>query len=330
MESVNFNEFRAPGPPPRVSVLLPSRDHARFVPKAILSLLEQDFTDFELIVSDDASTDDSAAVIDEFARRDGRIQFTRQAVRLGLVGNFNWCLSQARGEYIKFLLSDDKLVRKDALGRLVQMLDQDSRVVLASSSAWIMNERSESQFVRDYLRRDLVEDGQSACRRCLLSGVNQIGEPSMTIFRRRCVGSGFNPAYRHWVDVEFALRVLEQGRFAYCAEPLAAFRFHDGQQTRRDHEEHLHLIEFYQLLLDFADRPWLGRNTARQRLFEELYQGRKGSNLPSAARDALNAALDCLGRKGYEAFKVRRKLLRPLQNLHRFLARRLWPRFDAL
>lgn len=329
MESVNFNEFRASGPPPKVSVLLPNRNYARFVPEALLSLLEQDFTDFELIVSDDASTDDSATVIGEFARRDGRIRFARQPARLGLVGNFNWCLSQARGEYIKFILADDKLARKDALRRLVSMLDQDSRVVLASSSAWIINEHSELQFVRDYLCRDLVEDGPGTCRRCLTSGVNQIGEPSLTIFRRRCAGSGFNPAYRHWVDVEFDLRVLEQGRFAYCAEPLAAFRFHDGQQTRRDHEEHLHRTEFYRLLLDFADRPWLGRKAARQRLFEELYQGRKGSDLPPVPLAGLNAALECLGRVGYEAFKFRRKLRRSFQKVCHSLAKRLWPRCDA-
>jgi glycosyltransferase involved in cell wall biosynthesis len=323
MESMSFTEHRVPGPPPKVSVLLPNRNYARFIPEALLSLLDQDFTDFELIISDDASTDDSAAVIGEFARRDGRIRFTRQPTRLGLVENFNWCLSQARGEYIKFLLADDKLASKDALGRLVTTLDQHPRIVLASCSAWIMNERSELEFVRDYLRQDLVEDGQTTCRRCLLSGINQIGEPSLTIFRRRCVGNGFNPAYRHWVDVEFSFRVLEQGWFAYRAEPLAAFRFHAGQQTRLDHKEHLHLTEFYRLLLDFADRPWLGRKAARQRLFEELYQGRKGSDLPSVPRAGLNAALECLGRAGYEAFKARRNVRASLERLHHSLAKRL-------
>lgn len=327
MESVNFTGPRNPGATPRVSVLLPNLNYARFVPEALLSLLDQDFTDFEVIVSDEASTDDSAAVIGGFARRDSRIRLTRQPARLGLVENFNWCLSQARGDYVKFLLADDKLARKDALGRLVNMLDGDPRVVLASSSAWIMNEHSELQFVRDYLRRDLIEDGLSTCRRCLLSGVNQIGEPSLTIFRRRCVDGGFNSAYRHWVDVEFAVRVLEQGCFAYCAEPLTAFRFHAGQQTRRDHKEYLHLTEFYQLLVDFADRSWLGRKAARQRLFEELDQVRSG-NLPPAPRDALNAALDCLGREGFETFKVRRRLRRSFQKLQHSLAKRLGPRLD--
>src|SRR5262249_5874768 len=153
-----------------------------------------------------------------------------------------------------------------ALGRLVSMLDNDPQVVLASSAAQIINERSEFQYVRDYFHHDLIEDGPGICRRCLLSGSNLVGEPTLTLFRRRCVASGFNPAYRHWVDAELAFRVLEQGRFAYCKEALFAFRIHGGQQTCLDRQESLHLTEFYKLLLDFADRPWLGREVAREKL----------------------------------------------------------------
>jgi glycosyltransferase involved in cell wall biosynthesis len=319
---------RAPAPeqPHRVSVLLPTRNHAQFLPEAISSILEQDFTDYEIIASDDASTDESAAIVDEFAQRDSRIHLTRQPQPLGLAGNLNWCLSKARGEYVKFLLTDDKLARPDALRRLVGMLDRASDVVLASSSAVLIDACSKAQYVRDYLRRDRLEDGPAACRRCLLSGVNQIGEPSLYLFRRRCAGSGFNPAYRLWVDVEFAIRVLEQGRFAYCSEPLAAFRLHDRQETRNLMKEHLLPIEYYRLLLDFADRPWLGRKAARLRLFEELHQLQKHPNPPDPQRKALDQALDCLGRGGYAAFKFQRKLLRPIENLYRSSAKRLWDR----
>jgi len=325
MATGNFSEAPISPGTPKISVLLPSYNNARFLPEAITSVLGQDFTAFEMVISDDASTDNSAEIIKRFAQHDTRLHMTVQPRNLGLVSNFNWCLSQARGEYIKFIAGDDKLARSDALGRLAALLDENPRVTLASSAARIINERSEVEFVRDYLRRDRLEEGTIACRRCLMSGVNQIGEPSLVLFRRRFAGSGFNPTYRHWVDVEFALRVLEQGWFAYLAEPLVSFRFHEGQQTRRDQAENLHLTEFYRLLLDCADRPWLGHKAARERLFEELYQSRRRPEFDVEARRSLNRALDHLGRHGYAGFMFRRKLLRPLQNLRGSMTKRIRP-----
>jgi glycosyltransferase involved in cell wall biosynthesis len=305
-------------------VLIPTYNHARFLAEALKSVREQDFTHWELIISDDASTDNSEAVLREFALTDARVRFTLQPTNLGLVGNFNWCLSQARGDYIKFLLADDKFARPDALRRLVAMLDGSQETVLASSAAQIINEKTEPQGVRDYFGQTFSEDGRATCRRCLVQGSNQVGEPSLVLFRRQCAVGGFNPAYRHWVDAELAFRILEQGRFAYCAEPLTAFRVHASQQTRRDQEQQLHLTEFYRLLLEFADRPWFSRAAARARLFEELYQNRKRANLPVATREALAQALDSLGgQQGYMTFLLRRRLHRPFQNLRRSLAKRL-------
>ena len=84
---------------PSISILLPTYNYARFLPEAIESVLAQDWTDYELLISDDRSTDGSAAIIAAYAARDPRIRFQLQPVNLGMVANWNWCLSQARGEY---------------------------------------------------------------------------------------------------------------------------------------------------------------------------------------------------------------------------------------
>lgn len=319
----NLSQSTDPGPRPKVSVLLPSRNHARFLSEAIGSVLGQDFRDFELIVSDNASNDGSGNIINDFALRDSRIRFVLHESDLGMVANFNWCLAQARGDYVKFLLADDKLAQPDALSRLVSILDSDPGITLASSAAQIINEHSQFQYVRDYIGRDLVEDGQTTCRRCLLRGRNEIGEPSLFLFRRSCAGEGFNTSYRLWVDLEFACRVLEQGRFAYTVKPLTEFRVHEGQQTLHLLREDLLSTEYYKLLVDFADRPWLGRQAARERLFDHLYQTRKGPALTTSPTAALDAALDRVGRQGYAAYKLRRKLFRPFAKLRRSLLKRL-------
>ncbi|MBN9520381.1 glycosyltransferase family 2 protein [bacterium] len=92
---------------PTLSVLLPNYNHADFLPKCLDEILGQSFTDFELIVVDDASTDDSVRVIEEYARRDDRIRFYRNPQNLGVVATLNRCLGLARGEFAHGAASDD-------------------------------------------------------------------------------------------------------------------------------------------------------------------------------------------------------------------------------
>src|SRR4029078_349231 len=100
---------------PLVSILIPTYDYGRYLPEAIESVLEQDYPNFEVLISDDASRDDSAKVIARYAAKDPRIRAHIQPANLGMVENWNWCLREARGEYIKFLFGDDKLASREAL-----------------------------------------------------------------------------------------------------------------------------------------------------------------------------------------------------------------------
>jgi len=103
---------------PRVSVLIPSYNCARYLPEAIESVLEQKFRDFELLIRDDGSTDGSHAVIEKYAALDRRVDFHYNPVNLGAVRNWNCCLAQARGEYIQLLCCDDALATTEALGKM--------------------------------------------------------------------------------------------------------------------------------------------------------------------------------------------------------------------
>ena len=74
-------------PRPKISVLIPTYNYARFLPAAVESVLAQDFREFELLISDDASTDGSAEVIRSYAERDSRIRFRLHTANLGMVKN---------------------------------------------------------------------------------------------------------------------------------------------------------------------------------------------------------------------------------------------------
>jgi len=117
---------------PRLSVGLPVYNGERYLGEAIDSLLAQSFDDFELIISDNASTDGTADICRRYARQDSRVRYIRQPQNIGLCPNHNFVAEQARGEFFKWASSDD-LYGRDLLLRCVEALDEHPEVVLAHS-----------------------------------------------------------------------------------------------------------------------------------------------------------------------------------------------------
>jgi glycosyltransferase involved in cell wall biosynthesis len=92
---------------PKVSIGMPVYNGAPFLREAISSLLEQDYTDFELIIADNASTDRTDAIVLDFAKRDPRIRYVRHSSNIGAAANFRYVFNQARGEFFKWAAADD-------------------------------------------------------------------------------------------------------------------------------------------------------------------------------------------------------------------------------
>lgn len=93
---------------PTVSIGMPVYNGAKYIREALDSLLAQTFTDFELVISDNASTDDTQAICEKYARRDPRIRYVRQLENLGALPNFQFVLNEARSEYFMWAAYDDK------------------------------------------------------------------------------------------------------------------------------------------------------------------------------------------------------------------------------
>ena len=119
--------------PPRLSVGLPVYNGEKYLAEAIDSLLGQTFEDFELIISDNASTDRTADICRRYAERDFRVRYIRQPKNIGLSPNHNFVVDEARGEFFKWAASDD-LYGRELLRRCVDALDKNPDVVLAH--AW--------------------------------------------------------------------------------------------------------------------------------------------------------------------------------------------------
>jgi glycosyltransferase involved in cell wall biosynthesis len=117
---------------PRLSIGLPVYNGERHIGEALEALLGQTYEDFELIVSDNASTDGTSEICLRYARQDRRIRYIRQERNIGLVPNHIFVLEQARGELFKSAAHDD-LYARDLLARCVQALDDDPDALAAHS-----------------------------------------------------------------------------------------------------------------------------------------------------------------------------------------------------
>jgi glycosyltransferase involved in cell wall biosynthesis len=93
---------------PQVSIGMPVYNGESFIREALDSLLAQTFTDFELIISDNASTDGTEAICREYAAKDDRIRYVRQAENRGGLANFQFVLDEAVGEYFMWAAADDR------------------------------------------------------------------------------------------------------------------------------------------------------------------------------------------------------------------------------
>lgn len=244
--------------PPKVSVCIDSFNYGRFLPEAIDSVLAQTFGDFEIVIADDCSTDDSFAIAQRYAAQDSRIRAVQNAPNLGMVRNRNAGLTLARGEYVKTLHADDFLTKPTALAEMVAVLEKHPAVVLVASARQIVDESARplevwSSFEK--MQRPIA--GVGVINRCLFEQRNLIGGPSAVMFRRSLGGRGFDEDFFVMADLEMWFHLLEQGCFYYLEEPLCAFRQHGRQQTEKDRSSLTPALENRELLRRYLHKRYI-------------------------------------------------------------------------
>lgn len=225
---------------PAVSVVIPSFNHARYLDEAIESVLVQSFGDLELIVVDDASTDDSWARIE--ARSDPRVRSVRHPSNRGAHATLNEGLAMARGTYVAILNSDDRFdpQRLERMTAAMNAADagfaiSDIAFIDASGAACPDDPRA-----LDYRRlRDWCRDKPA-------STWFVAGNPAITtsnfLFRRALMpraGEFLPLRYTH--DWAWALAAALHTRLCWVQEPLLAYRVHPTNTlSEGDHWRHIH------------------------------------------------------------------------------------------
>jgi len=132
---------------PRISICVPVYNGEAFLSQALDSILAQTYRDYELLISDNASTDSTAEICRHYAARDPRIQYSRNAVNIGANPNFNRLIQLARAPYFKLANADD-LCAPELLARCVTVLDRHPEVVLCYARTRLID--ATGRVLRDY------------------------------------------------------------------------------------------------------------------------------------------------------------------------------------
>ena len=307
---------------PEISVLMPTYNYASYLPEAIASVLAQDFRDFELLILDDCSSDNTAGVVKPFCDRDARVRFAVNSSNLGMVNNWKRCLEQARGAYIKFLFGDDKLSDPRALRKMAALLRDHPSAALAASARTILDENSNVTGIWRPLP-DGCHEGRKIIAACLCENANLVGEPSAVLFRKKDAQRGFDPKFRQIVDIEMWFHLLEQGDLAYTREPLCAFRQHARQQSAVNDSSGLAWKEHLQFFSSYATRPGFPRKVRFSALFAlRRSRRRHPGSFDAELFDTEQRLTSQLGEGWYWFYWMRYKLTHPFYNLKRSMEKR--------
>lgn len=303
----------------KVSVLVPAYNGEQYLAECLESILSQDFGDFELLVSDDKSTDGAPDVIDRYARQDSRICWWRNAENLGAAGNFRLCLQKARGDFVKFMCGDDKLLTPSAIGKMSALLSDKNSVSLVSSSSLVIDSESKVVATRGFLGHDAVIEGHKVIVSCFERNENIIGEPSGAMFRRSQAGHWFHGRCRQLIDLEQWFALLEHGDWGYLAEPLFAFRQHPQQASNVNRQQGVGHLDPLQLALDYWKKPWMSNAATQRMLFVQSRFLRQ--KFGAEAREIVFEMKRKIQPAAYGYYWLERKALRPFKDVKKLAAK---------
>lgn len=237
---------------PLVSVCMPLYNGEAFLKEAFDSLERQTYSNIEVIISDDASKDATWQCCEEYKHR------SRYTVRLfkhqpqGIGANWNYCVQQAQGAYIKFLFQDDTL-EPTCVARMMAVIQSDEKLGMVACKRHILvqqhsGDKRTEQWLTHFSNLQVeLEQQHNYPMRLTVSDMkepyfflpprnNKIGEPSAVLFRKNIIESIglFHTQLKQALDYEYWYRILTQFDIMILNEALVSFRLHAQQATQQN------------------------------------------------------------------------------------------------
>lgn len=231
---------------PKVSVLIPTYNCASYLDEAIQSVLSQTYSNYELVILDNASKDGTAELVQKYVG-DERVRYYKNDHTISLVDNWNKCLEYVRGEYVKYLCADDKF-HPQMLEKFVAAMDEYPTVSLVAAYKRYFGSEN-----RDIIMpfKGLVP-GQEIINYTL--GLHDfLGDPTVVMFRSANLKlGGFTNKILWLTDWEMWIRHLNVGDAYIIPEVLTYIRKHEGQATKsvimRNFIDHFDEYTFFKMI----------------------------------------------------------------------------------
>jgi glycosyltransferase involved in cell wall biosynthesis len=215
--------------PPVVSVLMPVYNGDRYLVEAVESVLSQTFVDFELLISDNASTDRTLSILENYTVRDARVRLIRRQSP-SLVQSLNALIDLSQGEFLARIDADDIALPSRLLSQVAFLRDHPEIVCVGTS--YIMIDAMGRRLKTDHRRAEDREIQEEA-----LCGITPLAHPTV-MMRRAAVTSvgGYDVRWNYAEDLDLWLRLGEIGALANMAAVTLMYRVHEKSRTLEDVE----------------------------------------------------------------------------------------------
>jgi len=210
---------------PKISIITITYNREKFLQQAIESVLGQDFIDFEYIILDDASTDDTQEIIKNFSKIDSRIKYFCNKKNLGISKSRNRALNLSNGEYVAILDSDDVWSDAAKLKKQIDFLEKNKECVLLGTQVSIIDVEGK------YLGKYNYPTSDCQIRKGMLWRNPFIN--SSTVFSREVASSclGYNDDLLIGEEYDLWLKIGAIGKMFNLADYCVDYRIHGGNES---------------------------------------------------------------------------------------------------
>jgi len=221
-----------------ISIIMPAYNSANYIEQALQSLFVQTYQDFEIIVIDDGSTDNTKVVLEPY-RAKLRYVYKENG---GEASARNYGFSLAKGEYIAFLDADD-FYKPNKLEQQIKVFKSDPSIDVVYNDVEVVNENL--KYISTLKSEGVYETKEDFL--CMLLVRQIVPATASMMFKRKCIERGlrYPEHYKNAVDYDFTIKLAEYYKFKYLAETLYVYRRHSGNLTNN----HIQQIETEALII---------------------------------------------------------------------------------
>jgi glycosyltransferase involved in cell wall biosynthesis len=266
---------------PLVSVCVPTYNYGRFLPDCIESVGQQTLSDWELIITDDCSSDDTEELVSRYAAADSRIRYIRNPVRLGMNANLKRAAESGKGRYRKILCADDWMAPR-CLEVLCDLMEAHPQAVLATSAV-IQTDEVGTPVVVEFLFGESVTiiSGEKMLNR-MAKGYG-LGGNSSFLLRASAYfqAGGFDANLVYAADYDLAARLCRLGDYIHTDTPLFYGRTHEASSSSVNPKNLLDVIDYFTIPEKvFQPRHFPNREWRRYQQLTSMLTARYLFNLP--------------------------------------------------